>query len=393
MHCKCILQCNIEAMAIQDIGDTSPAAAPFWRRPQVWLRGLRPVLEPALQPRDTLGQATAGPRPLSLALQGGGSLGAFTWGVLDRLLQDDRIALEAVSGASAGAVNAVVLADGLAGGGRDAARAKLERVWRRLSRASTGAGAAGHPMAALLAGNPLLAGAASAMTALAFDVSTKLLSPYQSNPLGINPLRDILAEEVDFERLRRAAPVRLLVSATRVRDGGARLFRNDDLSLDAVMASTCLPSLHHAVEIDGDWYWDGGISANPPLLHLAAASRADDLLLVQLTPTDHDALPRDQKQISKRLHEIVFGLPLRRELDLLAITTELHRRRGIFGSALGRRLQRLRLHRIAAEDTHDGLQSASALNLDWDFLTGLRDSGRRAAEGWLAGLPAGRAGS
>jgi NTE family protein len=341
---------------------------------------LRPALDTVLQP------ARGGPRRLSLALQGGGSLGAFTWGVLDRLLEEQGVVIDAVSGASAGAVNAVVLADGLAAGGKAEARLRLERVWRRLSQAASLMPAGEHPVAALLSGNPFLNSAATAMASLALDFSAKMLSPYQANPLGINPLRDILAEEVDFARLRCAAPVKLLVSATRVRDGGARIFRNDDISLEAVMASTSLPSLHHAVDIDGEWYWDGGISANPPLLHLAANARADDLLLVQLTPCEHDELPRDRQQITRRLNEIVFGLPLRRELDLLAITTELHRRRGIFSSALGRKLRRLKLHRLAAEDSHADLQSASPLNLDWTFLTGLRDSGRRAADGWLQTL-------
>lgn len=369
-------------MVAQDLDiPVARPAAPLWRRPQIWLGQVRPALDGVLRPGRT------GPRRLSLALQGGGSLGAFTWGVLDRLLEDDGIVIDAVSGASAGAVNAVVLADGLAAGGRPEARRRLERVWQCLSKAGSLGPAGEHPMASLLSGNPFLASAATAMASMALDMSTRMLSPYQANPLDINPLRDIMAQEVDFERLRRAAPVKLLVSATRVRDGGARIFRNDDISLDAVMASTSLPSLHHAVSIDDDWYWDGGISANPPLLHLAATSRADDLLLVQLTPCEDTDLPRDRQQITKRLNQIVFGLPLRRELDLLAITTELHRRRGIFGSALGRKLQRLKLHRLAAEDSHDDLQSASAINLDWKFLTGLRDSGRRAADGWLKALP------
>jgi NTE family protein len=366
-------------MVLQDI-DNRSLPAPLWRRPQHWLGRLRPALDAVLRP------AQGGPRRLSLALQGGGSLGAFTWGVLDRLLEEEGVMLDAVSGASAGAVNAVVLADGLAAGGPREAQRRLERVWQRISKAASLVPAGEHPVATLLSGNPFLNSAATAMASLALDFSAKILSPYQTNPLDINPLRDILAQEVDFERLRRAAPMKLLVSATRVRDGGARIFRNDDISLEAVMASTSLPSLHHAVDIDGEWYWDGGISANPPLLHLAATSRADDLLLVQLTPCEHDDLPRDRKQITKRLNEIVFGLPLRRELDLLAITTELHRRRGIFGSALGRKLQRLRLHRLAAEDSHADLQSASPLNLDWTFLTGLRDSGRRAADDWLKTL-------
>src|SRR5690348_10607188 len=186
-------------------------------------------------------------RVLSLALQGGGSFGAFTWGVLDRLLESDRVAFDAISGTSAGAVNAVVLANGLAQGGPAEARRQLEHLWKRLSRAA--------PLASL--------GAATA-TSAALELSTRVISPYQFNPLGVNMLRDILLADVDFARLRKASPVRLLIAATRVTDGRLRLFREHEISVEAVLASACLPQLHHAVEIQGEWYWDGAFSANPP---------------------------------------------------------------------------------------------------------------------------------
>lgn len=337
-----------------------------WRRPRHWW------WHRARKPR---------PLPISLALQGGGSLGAFTWGVLDRLLEDDHISFDALSGASAGAVNAVALASGLAEGSRETAKAKLARVWQRLSKSASVLPATGHPMTLwLTSGASLLA---ASMAAHALDLSTKVMSPYQLNPLGINPLRDILVDEIDFDLLRDASPVRLLIAATRVKDGRARLFRGKEVSLDVVLASACLPHLHHAVSIDEEWYWDGGISANPPILHLAAGSQADDVVLVQLTPTEHDFLPRKSAEISKRLNQIAFSLPLQRELDLLAIATELHRRQGIFRSSLGRKLQRLKLHRIAAEDEVEDFHDTSGFNLDWSFLTALRDNGRAAAEVWL----------
>jgi len=215
-------------------------------------------------------------RALSLALQGGGSFGAFTWGVLDRLLEQDRIAFDTISGASAGAVNAVLLASGLAEGGAAEARAKLDRFWRRVSRAGTLG-----PFGSF--GRSVAESAARAALAL-----TPVVSPYQFNPLGLNPLRDILAEEVDFARLRAAAPVRLLIAATRVRDGSLRLFRNDEITLDVVLASACLPHLHHAIEIEDEWYWDGGFSANPPLRQLVLDSRAHDVLLVQIMPESQE---------------------------------------------------------------------------------------------------------
>ncbi len=310
-------------------------------------------------------------RPLSLALQGGGSFGAFTWGVLDRLLEDDAVALDMVSGVSAGAVNAVLLADGLAEGGPAAARARLERFWRRVS----GAGALarmGHAVAG------------SAALALAF--SARLMSPYQFNPLGLNPLREILAEEVDFARLRRASPLRLLIGATAVKDGRLRLFRTEEITLEAVLASACLPQLHHAVEIEGEWYWDGGFSANPPLRPLVLDSKADDVMLVQITPEAQKGMPYLLHDITRRMNQITFNGPLQREMEALADLTEACSRERYFRSRLCRKLQRLRLHRIAAEDAVEGLQQASAMAVGWPFLARLKEGGRKAAADWAARL-------
>ena len=316
------------------------------------------------------------PEAISLALQGGGSYGAFTWGVLDRLLEEENLGFDAVSGTSAGAVNAVAFAAGLAEGSRAAARECLERVWRRISdlAAFTPFGSE----AALLAAD-------SSVISAALEFSTRLFSPYQFNPLAVNPLRDVLAQEVDFERLRAAAPVRLLIAATRVRDGRLRLFRDQDVTLDAVLASTCLPHLHHAVSIDGEWYWDGGYTANPPLVHLAVMSNATDVLLVQITPSEFDGRPTSSPQITRRLHQIAFNTPLLKELDELATLKELSERRGVFALRFRRKLQRLHLHRIAAQDTVEGLDDAGGFSLDWTFLVGLRDAGRAAAARWLDG--------
>jgi len=318
----------------------------------------------ARERRSWLPRLRRRPRPVSLALQGGGSFGAFTWGVLDRVLEHDAIALDVVSGSSAGAVNAVLLADGLAGGGRDEARRRLERFWKRVS-------------------NTAALGSLGSAAATALELSAHVVSPYQFNPLGLNPLRDILADEVDFVRLR-AADLRLIIAATRVRDGRLRLFRTDEITLDAVLASAALPHLHHAVEIEGEWYWDGGYSANPPLRALVLESDADDVLLVQITPEGRDAVPRLSPQITRQISEITFNGPLQREVEALAELTELCRKERFFRSRLCRKLQRLRLHRLAAEATVDGLHRESAFNLDWPFLARLKASGRDAAEEWLA---------
>src|SRR3954447_18379146 len=222
-------------------------------------------------------------KPLSLALQGGGAFGAFTWGVLDRLLEEDELELDAISGASAGAINAVLLASGLANGGPDEARASLERFW-------SGVGASATKNLFL---HPDLVVATASQ-----------LAPYQFNPLELNPLRDLLAQEVDFEAIRTRSPVRLLVSATRVQDGAVRVFRTKAISLDVVLASACLPRLHHSVDINGEAHWDGGYAANPPLIPLVGASRASDVLLVQLIPADHAGLPVTKSEIDKRLGQI-----------------------------------------------------------------------------------------
>jgi NTE family protein len=211
-----------------------------------------------------------------------------------------------------------------------------------------------------------------------------LLSPYQFNPLGLDPLRAILASEVDFERLRRASPVRLLIATTRVRDGSLRLFREDEISLEAVLASACLPHIHHAVEIDGEAYWDGGLTANPPLRQLVEESAADDVLLVQLTPNARDGVPHSSGEISRRVAEINFAHALQHELEALAAMAALCDDAG--GSDVGMcgKLRRLRLHRIAAEDSVVGLHEASPLDTGRPFIHRLRAAGQEAAGEWFA---------
>ena len=307
-------------------------------------------------------------RPLSLALQGGGSFGAFTWGVLDFLLEQDAFAFDTVSGASAGAVNAVVLADGLAAGGPEEARARLERFWNRVSRAPALA-----PFGDTATGTAALA---------ALYLSVRVISPYQFNPLGLNPLREILAEEVDFERLRADSPVRLLIAATRVKDGRPRLFRDRELTIDMVLASACLPLLQPAVEVEGELYWDGGYSANPPLRQLVIDSNASDILLVRLTPQEQPDAPLQASEIGRRINEITFNTPLQKEVEALADLSELCKGEGILRSRLARKLRRLRLHEICAEGAVEGLNHANALSLDWSFLTRLKEGGRSAAEEW-----------
>jgi NTE family protein len=310
------------------------------------------------------------PRRLSLALQGGGSFGAFTSGVLDRLLEEDDLTIDTVSGASAGAINAVLLAAGLAEGGKDAAREKLTNFWRRLSRTAAFV-PFGHNAGLMPAGS--------------LSFWTRLVSPYQYNPLDLNPLRTLLTEEIDFERLRQMRPIGLLISATRVSDGRARIFSNDEISAETVLASATLPLLHHAVTIDNEAYWDGGYSANPPLYELVKASETPEILIIQITPTQRTATPTTSQEIMRRLDQITFSASLLAETDRLAEQSDL--RRSLLGllSRDGRKWRRLALHRIAAEEEVEQLSEASAGNLEWQFISDLRAHGRRAADTWLQG--------
>ena len=303
---------------------------------------------------------------ISLALQGGGAFGAFTWGVLDRLLEDDGLRFDALSGASAGAVNGVLLAEGLRTGGREGAREKLDAFWMRIAR---------KPSAGFLQGSP-------ARNALAFDVSSRLLSPYQLNPFNLNPLRRLLEQSVDFAALREASPLELLVSATKVADGATRIFREDEISVDAVLASACLPLLHQAVMIDAESYWDGGYAANPPILPLVEASGSGRILLVQIVPTSGDDHPTTSPGIVNRLNQITFNNALQRDLESVAALQRLSQAESA-RSEPARKLRALAIDHVSAEDWYPDLAKRSAGNLDRSFLVGLRDAGRQAACAWL----------
>src|SRR3954471_16946567 len=302
------------------------------------------------------------PKRLSLALQGGGSLGAFTWGVLDRLLEEDDLTFDAISGASAGAANAVIVAAGLLAGGKPEARRRLDHFWERLSRIA-----------------PPKSGATASLFA---DMASRLMSPYQLNPLNLNPLEGLLSAEVDFETLRANPPLRLLIAATSVSNGRLQIFRETELTREMVLASMCLPMRSHAVQIDGERYWDGGYAANPPLISLVEASDASDMLILQIMPTAGQELPVTSPDIVKRLEQITFNGVFLREAAALTTMARVAGS-GSQDPAFSRKLQKLRLHHISAEREHSALSEASGGNLEWQFLRTLRESGRAAAESWL----------
>lgn len=311
-------------------------------------------------------------RPISLALQGGGAHGAFTWGVLDALLEDGRLDLRGASGTSAGAMNAVVLAHGLQDGGPDGAREALARFW-----AAVGGSA---PM--LHAGADSSSGRPSPMTSLMLQWSG-FFAPSQFNPLGYDPLRDIVEAQVDFERLRKQRDFELFIAATNANTGRLRLFRTADLSADAVLASACLPALYRAVQIDGEPYWDGAFAANPPVLPLLAECRPADVLMVLLSPASHGGEPRTSAEIRDRSQALAFNAAFLAEMRSLVRMRDFVRRSIVPWLVKDHPVHRKRMHVIADDELMAGLDDASKSTTSLPFLETLRDHGRARAQAWL----------
>jgi NTE family protein len=308
---------------------------------------------------------------IDLALQGGGAHGAFTWGVLDRLLEESWLQIDGISGTSAGAMNAVVLADGYASGGAEGARAALENYWRRIANAALFSPLRRSPLDILLGRWTL----DSSPVFVAFDLMARLFSPYDLNPQGANPLRQILDETIDFARVARG-PIRLFVTATNVRTGRGRVFRNAELAPDVLLASGCLPSLFQAVEIDGEAYWDGGFAGNPTLTPLVRECSSNDIILVQVNPIERPETPRTAREIINRINEVSFNATLLKELRMLALL------RHAAAEGEGKQWARMRVHRIAST-LMKNLGYSSKLNAEWEFLLHLRAEGRRCAEDFL----------
>ncbi|MGI9525038.1 MAG: patatin-like phospholipase family protein [Hyphomicrobiaceae bacterium] len=312
---------------------------------------------------------------IDIALQGGGAHGAFTWGVLDRLLEDNEIEIVGISGTSAGAMNAIALAQGLAQGSRRQARDILNNYWRQVSVA-----AQLSPIQRSLFDR--LTGRWSLDRSPAFfwsQVMTRVMSPYQFNLLDLNPLRDIVRKSFDFDVINRAALPRLFLSATNVRTGRAKIFRQPQISANAAMASACLPFLFRAVEIDGEAYWDGGYMGNPPLFPLIDESQARDIVIVQINPFRRDDLPRSAYEIENRLNEITFNASLIKELRSVAFLHEIIKHENLDREAY----RDARLHLIGAEEHMRELSVSSKLNAESAFLEHLRQIGRDAATQWL----------
>ncbi|MEK8031004.1 patatin-like phospholipase family protein [Ideonella sp. DXS29W] len=340
---------------------------------------------PTRRPSSRRGQRPFADRPIDIALQGGGSHGAFTWGVLDALLEDPRLVPDGISGTSAGAMNAAVLASGYAQGGRTGARENLSAFWRALG----GITDCWAPAPGSLP-PPGAVSDATTPPAWAFNRDQwpgyalweswlRLWSPYQLNPFNLSPLRDLVRRHVDEDALRRG-PVKVYVTATSVRTGQPRVFSGAELSIDALMASACLPQSAQAVTIDGEPYWDGGFSGNPALWPLIYDTPTHDLLLVQINPLRRENTPVTAADISDRINEITFNASLVAEMRAIAFVQKLLRQRQVDPT----RYKDLRLHRIADESGLAPYNASSKLNTDPRLLQALFSIGRGAGERWLA---------
>jgi NTE family protein len=339
-------------LAAADIWSSGDAVAPRATTPEFKAPEPQRAPPPAVSvhaPPPTPLAAT--PRKLSLALQGGGSFAAFTWGVLERLLEEPTIEFDAVSGASAGAIIALLLACGLVEGGREGARTRLNRFWLRLTQEAS--------FRSLM----LVGGFSPAGSSVAFGST---LRSGHFDPFDLDPLRQALSRDIDFAALRERSCPRLLVAATRIRDGHQQIFGNDTITADVALASTCPPLVHCAVEIEGEAYWDGGYGGNPPLLRLVRDTAASDVLLVQVTPSRDSYVPITLAAIDRRLDQIAANAALNAEI-----------------AALGWARPELRLSRLAAEDEIEGLAQRSPTDLGGGFIRLLHERGRNAADRWL----------
>ena len=317
----------------------------------------------------------AASKPIALALQGGGAHGAFTWGVLDKLLEDGRLDISAITGTSAGAMNAAVLAQGFNQNGPEGARNALETFWHALSVMGQ-ASPIKRSFVDMLTGNWSL-DASPAYNML--DVMSRIVSPYDANPFDINPLLELLSQTIDFDKVRKCTEIELFVSATNVRNGKIKVFSGTELTADMLMASACLPHLYKSVKIDGELYWDGGYMGNPPIFPLFYHTQIADIMIVQINPIERDDEPRTAREIHNRINEITFNSSLLRELRTIDFVTRLIED----GKLDSKQYTHARMHRVEASELITPLSASSKMNTEWEFLCHLRDIGRHTCSTWL----------
>jgi len=314
-------------------------------------------------------------KSINLALQGGGSHGAFTWGVLDYFMEDGRVSVEGITGTSAGAMNAVVLAQGYMDGGADGARESLEQFWRQVAYMGRMSPIKRSPLSILTGRWDM----GDSPAYLMLDIFSRVASPYDTNPLNINPLRDLIESTIDFEKVRACSMLKLFVAATNVHTGKIRVFNREELTTDMILASACLPSYFQAVEIDGVPYWDGGYVGNPPIYPLFHTTKSNDIVIVQINPIERNETPKSALEIQNRINEISFNSSLLRELRAIDFVTRQLRQNNLDREQYSEIL----MHRIEATEQINPLSSSSKVNSEWVFLTHLRDIGRESAKTFL----------
>ncbi len=317
----------------------------------------------------------AQPKLIELALQGGGAHGAFTWGVVDRLLEDDRVQIEGICGTSAGAMNAVVVADGLDRGGKEGARKALRDFWSKISAAGSYSPIQRTILDRLFGRWTLDMSPAYVMG----DLVSRFVSPYQLNPFDLNPVRGLIASLIDFEHVRHAEGIKLFVAATNVRTGKLKIFRRPEMTVDMLMASACLPNVFRAVEIDGEAYWDGGYMGNPSLFPLVEECESPDIVIVQINPLEREEIPRSAQEILNRLNEITCNASLMKDIRSIALLkTQIE-----MGNLENARYKDVLFHRINADAALKPLGVSSKFNTEWAFLEHLHDIGYSATTQWL----------
>lgn len=315
---------------------------------------------------------------INLALQGGGSHGAYTWGVLDCLLEDGRLDFEGISGTSSGAINAAIMTDGLVKGGKDGARNALRNFWERVSTEFSEIFSGPFYMSLLNFLNNTEQPGLETYLSL-----TRSFSPYQLNPLDMNPLRDLVAGSIDFKNLQKQCPVKLFISATHVRTGKLKIFENKEITIDSLMASACLPSIHHAVEINGESYWDGGFAGNPPVFPLIFNCKENDIVIVLLHPLEIDTTPVTAEEIQERSSQLNFNTAFLREMRAIAFSKKMIDKDWMPSGKLESRMHNINIHLIQDQALSSQYNSKSRYNTLPSFIQMFYKEGYATAEVWL----------
>ncbi len=327
-------------------------------------------------PAATKAEKKSGKKKVSIALQGGGSHGAFSWGVMDRILEDGRFEIEGLTGTSAGGMNAVAIAQGLMKGGNQAARDELKVFWQKISDSGKNS-PLNHrgPIDKALGKYTMYHSPGFVI----FDYLSRMFSPYELNPLQIDPLKDVIASSFDFDALRKFKDVKVYLCATHVKTGKLRIFGLDEMKVESLQATACLPTIHNAVKVDGEYYWDGGFIGNPVFFPLIYDCESPDIILIQLNPTVREKIPTTAREIGDRLNEITNNASVVREMRAISFISDL-----IDDGKLDKNeTKRVFMHLIEDEDTFTELGWSSKLNTEWDFFMHLFEKGRAAADKWI----------